>query len=755
MRTSPLSGHVSQTRTSRTSRTGASHLIALSLLVFAARDSAFAQIRFYKIVDTTVNVPQVPGTFSSFTRTGRRTSANYGDRTVFYAEDNNGAEGVYSFTESEGIRIVANASTSVPMVPEAHFESFLTFDVGPEGVVFIGTYRNERGFLVSGLYHFDPDWVDPNGIEPDGLITRIADTSTAMPGGEGNPLDDDDDLYFSSFGPGRPHIFGNNLVFYGSSGIAGGYQEGIFLWKPTTGIANPVDTNSEIPGAGVAFRNFLDTPFGSREELVFSTWEHPFNYSTAVYRMSLEGPISVVVDLATPVPGNPDSFNQFPESVIMDSGEVAFIGQSLRDFGASNYGIYLAGRDGGIEKILDATTRIPGGYGTFGTTSSLGTSGDRLVFQSFYKVGDEIHRAIFAFSEGVIRPVVRPGDLIGGREVARVFMESDSLEGDTVHFLATFKDAPNQDAIYLADIGGIENSPTPPIYVGGPGADILTPVDAFSSDLDIPSFRAAEIALATDATVYSVTFEGTYAAAQTIGADAFTLQFLNDDNGANGDLPGSIASSAMALEVVSRIDTGVDEFGLDVYRYQANLASPIAIPAGSYWMSIANDTSDDVDDNWRWTIATRGYSDPFTAQSSASQSGPYSSSLRGTPVFTLLATVFDGVQPRQPASPARIIVQRPRRFQSTLVGRRSRAQTLRITNLGGSALGRLRVASSGKAKRDFLLSQPASKSLAPGTSTAFKVRFRPRATGIRKATLTVRSSAAAARAAVTGSGRKR
>src|SRR5690606_16779637 len=91
----------------------------------------------------------------------------------------------------------------------------------------------------------------------------------------------------------------------------------------------------------------------------------------------------------------------------------------------------------------------------------------------------------------------------------------------------------------------------------------------------------------------------------------------------------------------------------------------------------------------------------------------------------------------------------------TLVGKRSRAQPLRISNRGGSPLGGLRVVAGGKARRDFLLVQPARKSLAPGASTTFKVRFRPRAKGVRKTVLTVRSSANAVRAALSGRARAR
>ncbi len=109
------------------------------------------------------------------------------------------------------------------------------------------------------------------------------------------------------------------------------------------------------------------------------------------------------------------------------------------------------------------------------------------------------------------------------------------------------------------------------------------------------------------------------------------------------------------------------------------------------------------------------------------------------------------VVPPVATSPARTFVQRPGSFKVTPVGKTSRAQSLRITNRGGSPLGALRVSAEGNAKRDSLLSQPARKNLAPGESTTFKVSFRPRAKGVRRATLAVRSKATPAlRAALSG-----
>lgn len=75
------------------------------------------------------------------------------------------------------------------------------------------------------------------------------------------------------------------------------------------------------------------------------------------------------------------------------------------------------------------------------------------------------------------------------------------------------------------------------------------------------------------------------------------------------------------------------------------------------------------------------------------------------------------------------------------VGKKARAKTFTIESRGWSDLSTLRVTSTGKQRRDFKFTQPASKTLVPDTSTSFRVTFRPRAKGTRKATLLITSNA--------------
>src|SRR4051812_15263846 len=70
-------------------------------------------------------------------------------------------------------------------------------------------------------------------------VTKIADTSTAIPGGSGN---------FTSFDP-RPAAFGLYPATFVASGEGG--QLGMYAWNGGTSLLKVADTSSAIPsGSG-------------------------------------------------------------------------------------------------------------------------------------------------------------------------------------------------------------------------------------------------------------------------------------------------------------------------------------------------------------------------------------------------------------------------------------------------------------------------------------------------------------------------
>jgi hypothetical protein len=105
--------------------------------------------------------------------------------------------------------------------------------------------------------------------------------------------------------------------------------------------------------------------------------------------------------------------------------------------------------------------------------------------------------------------------------------------------------------------------------------------------------------------------------------------------------------------------------------------------------------------------------------------------------------------------PPQLRVARPKRFPTLAVGRRSRPQLIRIDNLGETAAIGLAVRLSGPARAEFGATRPAASELAPGARTSFRVVFRPRRPGVRRANATLRSANAAPRSVpLVGRGRR-
>jgi hypothetical protein len=87
---------------------------------------------------------------------------------------------------------------------------------------------------------------------------------------------------------------------------------------------------------------------------------------------------------------------------------------------------------------------------------------------------------------------------------------------------------------------------------------------------------------------------------------------------------------------------------------------------------------------------------------------------------------------------ARILsLQHPRPFPSTKLKKSSRPQVLILSNLHASSVTGLSVQVTGKAARDFVVTQPTAGILAAGAATSFRVTFRPRVKGVRRASVTV------------------
>lgn len=120
------------------------------------------------------------------------------------------------------------------------------------------------------------------------------------------------------------------------------------------------------------------------------------------------------------------------------------------------------------------------------------------------------------------------------------------------------------------------------------------------------NYVADDFTLSAGEKITDVVWRGFYFSAGTpLATDNFTIRFFSDNGGSVGSLLGSFNPG----DAVNRADTG-QNFGnrIDYFEYRANLGSGLTLGAGTYWVSIFNDTTADLDDDWAWAtnISTPG-----------------------------------------------------------------------------------------------------------------------------------------------------
>ena len=94
----------------------------------------------------------------------------------------------------------------------------------------------------------------------------------------------------------------------------------------------------------------------------------------------------------------------------------------------------------------------------------------------------------------------------------------------------------------------------------------------------------------------------------------------------------------------------------------------------------------------------------------------------------------------QPATTSLVDGKSKKSFGTVKVSRSGSAKTFTITNFGSSKLTGLAITKTGQQKDDFVVSAPAKTSLLPGSSTTFKVTFKPKAKGTRESAIHIKSN---------------
>lgn len=293
-----------------------------------------------RIADLNTQIPDGTGNFTGF-----GPPAISGSNVVFVGGGSDGQQGIYLFVGTTLSR-VADLNTQIPN-GTGTFTRLTSFSLGPPGisegkVAFLGFGESGQ----QGIYLFGGT-----------ALSRVADTSTAIPGSIGN--------FDNFFEPSLSDGIVGFVAF-------GGFEEGIYLHDGST-LSRVVDTSIPIPmgtgkfqfaGIGVALFSGSNVAFpasGSGGQL-------------GIY-LSHDSILSRVADLKTAIPNGVGTFTLFSPPVL-SGHNVAFVGTRTTP---EQQGVYLF--DGSrLGRVADTNTAIPNGAGNFGHFESPAVSGDNVAF---------------------------------------------------------------------------------------------------------------------------------------------------------------------------------------------------------------------------------------------------------------------------------------------------------------------------------------------------------------------------------------
>ncbi|MGH9464257.1 MAG: hypothetical protein ACRD0X_01340 [Thermoanaerobaculia bacterium] len=156
------------------------------------------------------------------------------------------------------------------------------------------------------------------------------------------------------------------------------------------------------------------------------------------------------------------------------------------------------------------------------------------------------------------------------------------------------------EALAQEPVGVELPSPGPPLDVAAPQLGAMTLNQPLHPN---PSFCNAASeginqSIADNFLVLSLPFDisqivvwGIFFLDNTPGTDEYAILFHSD----SGGLPGAVVEQQSGVPA-SRVDTGLNFADKDIYQFTMDLASPIQLAPGTYWIELFNDASSQSDD---------------------------------------------------------------------------------------------------------------------------------------------------------------
>jgi len=357
-----------------------------------------------RIVGFDTPTPGAGGTFWAF---GNQPAIDRG--VVVFEASGGGQTGIYRYQAGE-LTVVADRNTAVPGTDE-YFYGFSRVSIDRGSIAFAGKPTAEPG--MTGVYALI-----------DGELQRVVDPTTAVPGRS----ESTDDLR-------SPCIGGQTVAFWGKGSD---HKEGIYIWRPGQGVAVVADHDTPVPGITGTFSYLGDQAAVDGESVVF--YGGRYQERAGIYR-DTNGVGSVVCDKSTRIPGGSGNFVSF-SNPSADDGMVAFRG--FGDF--EQTGIY-AHADGGLVRIADKGTSMPGGQKFTWFHSQVAIDGGNVAFVGYGESGSS---GLYARYDGVLGEIIDLDDTLEGKSLRELHIGRESLSGGRVVFRARFTD--DSESLYIATI---------------------------------------------------------------------------------------------------------------------------------------------------------------------------------------------------------------------------------------------------------------------------------------------------------------
>jgi hypothetical protein len=308
--------------------------------------------------------------------------------------------------------------------------------------------------------------------ESAGTLDVVVDTSDAMPGGTGNFVDfgplpsaDGGSVAFRGYGccsqrglftsdggsvtmvadthttlpsgTGRFAFFGEpsigDGVAFGGTGSFG--QAGVYA-DLGAGLTMLYNTATVVPGgAGGRFLALANPDLQGGSVAFFGSG----GGQSGIYG-DVDGTLVAIVDRSTPIPDGAGTFSSFEGLPVIDGAEVVF--KAAGPYGA---GVYR-GDGNTITTIADLSTSIPDGPGSFtGFTHPAAMDGS----VAFVGLGAGGHVGIYLFADDALTKLVDTSDMLDDKEVADLDITRDGLaSGGQIAFLADFTNG--SQAVYVS-----------------------------------------------------------------------------------------------------------------------------------------------------------------------------------------------------------------------------------------------------------------------------------------------------------------